>query len=47
VRDANQRRGCTVVLVTHDARAAAYGERVITLKDGRLVDESPSAATAR
>jgi putative ABC transport system ATP-binding protein len=47
VRDANLRRGCTVVLVTHDAGAAAYGERIITLKDGRLVDESPSAATAR
>jgi putative ABC transport system ATP-binding protein len=47
VRDANRRRGCTVVLVTHDAGAAAYGERIITLKDGRLVDESPSAATAR
>ena len=37
VRAANQDRGCTVVLVTHDARAAAYGRRVITLKDGAVV----------
>jgi putative ABC transport system ATP-binding protein len=31
---ANRSRRCTVVLVTHDARAAAYAERLITLKDG-------------
>jgi len=37
IRDANASRGCTVVLVTHDARAAAYARRTITLKDGRVV----------
>lgn len=31
--------GQTVVLVTHDARAAAYADRVLFLKDGQLVDE--------
>jgi putative ABC transport system ATP-binding protein len=31
--------GQTVVLVTHDARAAAYADRVLFLRDGRLVDE--------
>jgi putative ABC transport system ATP-binding protein len=36
IRDANRSRGCTVVLVTHDARAAAYAARTVTLKDGRL-----------
>ncbi|HJQ84852.1 MAG TPA: ABC transporter ATP-binding protein [Candidatus Binatia bacterium] len=40
VREANRGRGCTVVLVTHEARAAGYARRVITLKDGRVVDES-------
>jgi putative ABC transport system ATP-binding protein len=40
IRDANRSRGCTVVLVTHDARAAAYAGRTVTLKDGRLADES-------
>src|SRR5712692_4769133 len=40
IRDANRSRGCTVVLVTHDARAAAYGDRIVTLKDGMVVDDS-------
>ncbi|MDY5785347.1 ABC transporter ATP-binding protein [Corynebacterium sp.] len=29
----------TVVIVTHDARAASYADRVIFLRDGRIVDE--------
>jgi putative ABC transport system ATP-binding protein len=37
IRDANQRRGCTVVLVTHDARAAGYGRRTVVLEDGAVV----------
>jgi len=36
IRDANRARGCTVVLVTHDARAASYATRTITFKDGRV-----------
>jgi putative ABC transport system ATP-binding protein len=37
--------GQTVVIVTHDARAAAYADRVLFLADGRIVDElrSPTA----
>src|SRR3954469_20424086 len=36
----------TVVMVTHDAMAAGYADRVIFLADGRLVDElrTPTAA---
>ena len=34
---ANRDRHCTIVLVTHDSRAAAHAERLITLKDG-IVD---------
>ena len=37
IRAANAERGCTVVLVTHDPRAAAYGTRTVTLKDGVVV----------
>jgi len=37
VQEANQARGCTVVLVTHDPRAAAHGGRVINFKDGTVV----------
>ena len=39
IRDANRTRGCTVVLVTHDARAAAAARRIVTLKDGRVDGE--------
>jgi putative ABC transport system ATP-binding protein len=37
--------GQTVVIVTHDPRAAGYADRVLFLADGRIVDElrSPSA----
>ncbi len=31
--------GQTVVMVTHDLRMAAYGDRIVFLKDGRVVDE--------
>jgi len=31
--------GQTVVLVTHDARAAAYADRVLVIGDGRISDE--------
>jgi putative ABC transport system ATP-binding protein len=34
--DVNQ-RGCTVVLVTHDAAAAARAHRTVRLRDGRLI----------
>jgi putative ABC transport system ATP-binding protein len=37
--------GQTVVIVTHDPRAAAYADRVLFLADGQIVDElrSPTA----
>jgi putative ABC transport system ATP-binding protein len=31
--------GQTVVMVTHDANAASYADRVVFLNDGLLVDE--------
>jgi len=39
VAEANRTRGCTIVLVTHDARAAAGAQRVVTLRDGRTVSD--------
>ena len=36
----------TVVMVTHEARAAAYGERIITLKDGQIVSDLADGAPA-
>ncbi len=32
-------RGQTVVLVTHDSKAAAYADRVLIVQDGRILDE--------
>ncbi len=32
-------RGQTIVLVTHDSKAAAYADRVLFVRDGRIVDE--------
>ena len=32
-------RGQTIVLVTHDARAAAYADRVLVVRDGQIRDE--------
>lgn len=39
IKSTSEQTGLTVVLVTHDLRAAAYGDRMITLRDGRAVDE--------
>jgi putative ABC transport system ATP-binding protein len=39
MKSTSEQRGLTVVLVTHDLRAAAYGDRMITLRDGRAIDE--------
>jgi putative ABC transport system ATP-binding protein len=37
--DSADRLGQTIVLVTHDARAAAYADRVLVVRDGSLRDE--------
>jgi putative ABC transport system ATP-binding protein len=33
--------GQTIVMVTHDPRAASYADRVVFLADGRIVHELP------
>ena len=43
----NTQRGLTVIMVTHDAFAATYGQRTLELRDGRIVrdvhaDSEPS-----
>jgi putative ABC transport system ATP-binding protein len=39
LRNSVTQLGQTVVIVTHDPRAASYADRVIFLADGRIVDE--------
>jgi putative ABC transport system ATP-binding protein len=45
LRDAVTGHGQSIVMVTHDPRAAAYADRVVFLADGRVVGElaSPTA----
>jgi putative ABC transport system ATP-binding protein len=38
--DGLRRTGLTLVIVTHDSRIAATADRLITMRDGRLVDET-------
>ena len=37
----------TIVMVTHDATAAGYADRVVFLADGRLVDEMAAPTAER
>jgi putative ABC transport system ATP-binding protein len=37
----------TIVMVTHDAKMAGYADRIVFLKDGRVVDEEQIRATGR
>ena len=45
LRTSVDKLGQTVVIVTHDPRAASYADRVVFLADGHVVDEmrSPTA----
>jgi len=38
LRDVTKKYGRTVVMVTHDPRIAAYADRIIFLKDGKVID---------
>ena len=43
LRDAVDRDGQTTIMVTHDPRAAAIADRVLSLADGRIVSDVASA----
>jgi len=38
------RRGVAGVIVTHDAQMASWADRVVFLRDGRMVDQTAPAA---
>jgi len=40
LRDINREKNCTVIMVTHSAEAASYGQRIIFLRDGWVDRES-------
>jgi putative ABC transport system ATP-binding protein len=38
------KRGVAAVVVTHDAQLASWADRVVFLRDGRIVDQTAPAA---
>jgi len=40
----NRERGLTVILVTHDAEMAAFANRIVQCRDGRIVGDQPVPA---
>jgi putative ABC transport system ATP-binding protein len=38
LRDLNERLGQTILMITHNPEAAAYGHRVVKMRDGRIVE---------
>ena len=40
LRDLNQRTGQTILMITHNPEAAAYGDSTVTMRDGRIVDHT-------
>jgi putative ABC transport system ATP-binding protein len=42
----NRVRGLTIVMVTHEPEVASYVRRVITFRDGRIVDDHPQPEKA-
>jgi putative ABC transport system ATP-binding protein len=38
LRDLNERLGQTILMITHNPEAAAYGHRTVSMRDGKIVD---------
>jgi|SRR5579862_2733435 len=38
LRHLNDRTGQTILMITHDLEAAAYGDRIVRMRDGRIVE---------
>ena len=39
-------KGLTIVLITHDHEVAAYADRIVTMRDGRIVSDETNARAA-
>jgi putative ABC transport system ATP-binding protein len=46
LRAINEERGKTIVLVTHDTEVGAACDRIIRMRDGRIVADERTAITA-
>src|SRR5690349_15575232 len=40
MRDLNQRLGQTILMITHNPEAAAYGHHIVHMRDGKVVDRT-------
>jgi putative ABC transport system ATP-binding protein len=40
LRDLNKRLGQTILMITHNPEAAAFGDRTVHMRDGRMLDQS-------
>lgn len=47
LQDLNEARGRTVVVITHEPDVAEHAERIITIRDGRIVSDSSAHARRR
>jgi putative ABC transport system ATP-binding protein len=46
LRDAVDRHGMTVLMVTHDPSAASWSDRLVLLRSGRIIDDRPTPDAA-
>jgi lipoprotein-releasing system ATP-binding protein len=47
LRDVNETRSTTFLVVTHDPRLAQRCDRIVQLVDGRIVSDAPNADVVR
>jgi putative ABC transport system ATP-binding protein len=40
LRDLNERLGQTILMITHNPEAAAYGHQTVHMRDGRIIDKT-------
>ncbi len=43
LRDLNSRLGQTILMITHNAEAADFGDRTVHMRDGQIVEAPPAA----
>ncbi|HEY6878682.1 MAG TPA: ABC transporter ATP-binding protein [Polyangiales bacterium] len=47
LRETCDRTGTTIVMVTHDRKAAEVGDRILWLKDGNILTDEPTLGSAK
>ena len=47
LRDLNQRLNQTILMITHNPEAAAFGHRIVTMRDGRIVHSTANELTPK